>query len=321
MGLNMNVSLIGMTAIALMATACTPNHLFTEEQKAVAANPVTPTEPDVEPPPPQEVVEKKGEVQFESLEENRLIYTMFDVSYSMREPLAGTDRYGVASTLLLKLVNNDIKEGSEFALRVFGHGVLASCTTELFVAPGAMSRSQVTSKLTGLTTAKQGNTAITASLRQARQDLRSSSARVKQVVLMTDGEETCDADPESPLAEIQAMADEDPTVRLMIVGFKLDDAALAAKYAAWAKVGRGAYFDARNPAGLDDALKKAILAPTKFEAYQNGTLVMSGDVNTDKFELKEGKYDFKLTSPAKTVWFRDVQVVQGRPVLIKAESL
>lgn len=326
--MNMIVKAVCFAAAAMAMTACSPNHTFTESVRAPAAIPVAPEpapEPppvEVQPPPPvQEIVEKSGEVKFEALEEDRMVYTMLDVSYSMRDALGTSTRYEVAKSLFLRLVNNDIKDGTEFALRVFGHGVLASCTTDLMVPVGTLNRQQVTQTLNNLTTATNGNTAITASLRAARNELRQSDASVKQIVLITDGEETCDADRESPLAEITALVNEDPAVRLMIVGLKLEDPILVAKYQAWAQIGRGTYFDARNPAGLDAAMKNAILAPTRFEAYQNGVLKIAGNVDdSSKLKLKEGKYDFKLTSPAKTVWFRDVEVREDRPVTVRPNT-
>ena len=74
---------------------------------------------------------------------------------------------------------------------------------------------------------------IADSLAKVESDL-SKAKGPKTVVLVTDGEETCDGDPG---AVIQARIDKGFDFRLNIIGFALDDEMLEAQFAEWAEPG------------------------------------------------------------------------------------
>ena len=105
-------------------------------------------------------------------------------------------------------------------------------------------------------------------------DLRSASGR-KIVILVTDGEETCDGDPAKVIEKLQ---DKGIDIALNVVGFAIDDAALEAQFQDWAELGGGRYFQAKNQEGLSASLKDALTVP--YKVYdQAGTLVGEGAVN------------------------------------------
>ena len=67
------------------------------------------------------------------------------------------------------------------------------------------------------------------------------------VVLITDGEETCDGD---PAAAIQALRGAGFDVRVNIVGFAIDEHRLREEFEAWARAGNGRYVEANDGAQL-----------------------------------------------------------------------
>ncbi len=75
------------------------------------------------------------------------------------------------------------------------------------------------------------------------------------MVLLTDGEETCDGD---PAAEIEKLQKAGLGVRVSIVGFAIEEANLALTFRQWAKAGNGAFFEAKDAAGLNNALAQAM---------------------------------------------------------------
>ena len=93
-------------------------------------------------------------------------------------------------------------------------------------------------------------TAIADSLALVAQDLAELEPP-RMVVLVTDGDETCDGDVP---AEIQRIAASGIDLRLTIVGFSIDDAELAPTFEGWAETSGGRYL----PAGDADALSAAI---------------------------------------------------------------
>jgi hypothetical protein len=69
----------------------------------------------------------------------------------------------------------------------------------------------------------------------------SKAKGLKTVVLVTDGEETCDGE---PAAVIQALIDKGFDLGLNIIGFALDDEMLEEQFVEWAELGGGEYYSA-----------------------------------------------------------------------------
>jgi hypothetical protein len=148
-------------------------------------------------------------------------------------------------------------------------------------------------------------TPIGASLEQVANDLAGVGGP-KIVVLVTDGEETCGGDPG---AAIQSLIDQGIDVQVNIVGFALDDDALRAQFADWARIGNGTYFDATNAAELDDAIAKAVQAPVRV-LDADGNVVASGIVGGEPIDLPPGTYTIVvLTNPEQR--FENIVIEPG----------
>ena len=132
-------------------------------------------------------------------------------------------------------------------------------------------------------------TPIAASLQQVASDLGSAPGP-KIVVLVTDGEETCGGDPG---AVIQALAASGVDVRVNIVGFALDDAALKAQFEQWARLGNGQYIDAADQSQLTAAVAAAV-QPTYDVIDGAGTVVATGQAGGAPVSVPAGDYTVVL---------------------------
>ena len=148
-------------------------------------------------------------------------------------------------------------------------------------------------------------TPIGASLEQVANDLAGVEGP-KIVVLVTDGEETCDG---NPAAAIESLTAQGIDVQVNIVGFALDDDAVRAQFAEWADLGNGTYFDATNAEELDDAIAKSVQAPFRV-LDADGNVVASGTVDGTPVELPAGTYTIVvLTDPEQR--FEEVEIAEG----------
>jgi hypothetical protein len=125
-----------------------------------------------------------------------------------------------------------------------------ACLSELVISLGPLDREAAAKAIASVPAINLAKTAIADSLRAAAGDLAGTNPP-RVIVLVTDGEETCEGDPEAAIAQLRASGLD---ARVNIVGLAIDDAALAETFAAWAEVGGGAYFDANGA----EALKRSI---------------------------------------------------------------
>jgi hypothetical protein len=140
-------------------------------------------------------------------------------------------------------------------------------------------------------------TPIGASLEAVADDLGTQPGP-KIVVLVTDGEETCGGD---PAAAIRSLVESGIDVRVNIVGFAIDDAALTAQFAEWARLGHGQYIDATSAAELNDAVAQAVL-PTYEVLDPDGAVVATGQVGGPAVAVPPGTYQVRIaTDPVTTI--------------------
>jgi hypothetical protein len=204
----------------------------------------------------------------------------------------GQRRIDVARTVLTDLVQNQIPPGVPVALRVFG-STPDSCETSLLVPVQPLDPDALAGTIQAIEPVNLVKTPLGASLEQVTTDLAGVPGP-KIVVLVTDGEETCDGDPARAIATLSEQGI-DATVN--IVGFALDDDALGAQFRDWAEIGNGTYFDATSAEELDDALAAAVQAPFRVLDTE-GNEVARGTVGGDAIELPAGTYTVVvLTEP------------------------
>lgn len=216
---------------------------------------------------------------------NDAVEIILDASGSMLKKQDGKRRIEIAREVLLGLTGEVIPAGTPFALRVFGHKEADSCRTDLEEPLAPLDVARVDGKLRTLQAQNLAKTPIARSLELVAEDLKAVTGE-RIVVLVTDGEETCDGD---PAAVIEALKQQGIDVRVNIVGFAIDDADLKARFRYWADLGGGDYHDAASAAGLEQSMNAALQVPYDVMA-EDGTVTASGMVGDDGVELPPGEY-------------------------------
>ena len=236
---------------------------------------------------------------------------ILDTSGSMLERVEGRTRIDVAKEALQAVVRDGLDEGIPVALRTFGgkgKGKKARCGTRLTLPLAPLDKAATADLIRGMKVKKQTSTPIGAALLEVADDLAGVTGP-RTVVLVTDGEETCDGD---PLAAIEQLRAAGLDVHVNIVGFELDDEAIKASMADWATSGGGTYFDAAGSDGLASAISAAVSAP--FVVYgPDDTILASGTVGGGPARLDPGTYRVEvLVDPPVT--FSEVVVGGGQSI-------
>ena len=220
------------------------------------------------------------------------IEIILDASGSMLQKLGSERRIDIAKKTLTKLTSSTIPAGTPFAFRVFGREV-DSCQTDLDVPVGPLNPAAVAQRIAALIAKNGAKTPIGASLDKAADDLKSVTGE-KLIVLVTDGEETCGGD---PAAAIERLRKAGIGTRVSIVGFALDDEKLATTFRRWSDAGGGAFFDAKDAAGLDKSLTEA-LRPGFEVLNAQGQVIASGLVGGDAVQVPAGNHTVRIKGRA-----------------------
>jgi len=220
---------------------------------------------------------------------------ILDASGSMLKRMDGKRRINIAKEVLIEAVNEHIPAGTPVAVRVFGHKEPGSCRTDLEIPLKPLDPAAASRTIESVNAMNLAKTPIADSLALVETDLRQANGP-KVVVLLTDGEETCEGDPEKV---IKSLKDKGIEVTLNIVGLAIDDTELESQFSNWAGLGGGRYFSARDQEGLSQSFKEALQIP--YSVYdQSGSLVAGGLVGGESLELEAGIYRVTVaSSPAR----------------------
>jgi Ca-activated chloride channel family protein len=204
-------------------------------------------------------------------EEKTYIEFIIDASGSMREKVEGNQpRMDVAKEVLKELVEGlDDDPMLEIALRVYGFQLpgKSSCQDSGLMqefGPVGKVRSSILQIVESLS--PKGMTPIGYSLREAAKDFPKGKDSRNVIVLVTDGEESCGA---NPCAISQELQKQGIILKPYVVGFALSAAAEEKVRCI------GNYFSAKDKASLSDALKsimvQVVAAPSlEVEAWADG---------------------------------------------------
>ena len=204
---------------------------------------------------------------------------VLDASGSMLQHVGGERRIEVAKSALIGLADA-LPPNSAFALRVFGHKEADSCRTDLEIKQPKVDKPAAIAKIKAITAMNLAKTPIAASLQKVKEDLAGTNGSIL-VILMSDGEETCEGNPKTAIEALRAGGMD---VRVNIVGFAIDEIGLKETFAQWAQVGNGAFFDAQNAEQLKQAVR-ATLNPT-YEVLRDGKPIASGTVNGEAIDYR-----------------------------------
>src|SRR5882724_10842045 len=195
----------------------------------------------------------------------RSVLVVLDASGSMNARLPeGQTRLDAAKAAVGELVGS-LAPDTRLALRVYGHQSATdqkNCQDSELVAgfaPVSEGKAALLDKAAGLKA--RGYTPITLSLQLAAQDIAKEPSAERTVVLVSDGRETCRAD---PCVAAKALAAADVKLVVHTIGLGVD-AAARSQLQCIASVVRGSYFDAGSRAELAAMLGKAAVEPKRAE--------------------------------------------------------
>lgn len=214
---------------------------------------------------------------------------LLDTSGSMLKRIGDTRRFAIARAALTDYVSAQANGDDTFdriGLRLFG-GPPDSCETDLALPPVRLD-GQFTAAVEKVVPKNNAKTPIAAALKAAGDDLAKVDGDVN-ILLLTDGEETCDGD---PLAEVEALQARGIDVRLDVVSFALADDVSRVDFEAWARVGGGRYVDAQDSTELTKALAET--RSRGFQVYKDNQTIAAGQVGADPISLPAGKFELEF---------------------------
>ena len=202
-------------------------------------------------------------VAFDCIAPNALV--ILDRSGSMDDPLAGGERkWDVAVEAVANLVTS-FDDRVRFGLGTFPEGSVECTTGQLRLPIGDGQGAQVADYVRGDGPDGKG-TPIAASLQAiaAAEPALGDATRDNFVVLVTDGQETCDGQPATTVGSLQARS---PQVRTFVVGFGdgVDEGQLNEMADAGGTAQSGAatrFYRADDRAALESALNAIAIAVT-----------------------------------------------------------
>lgn len=176
---------------------------------------------------------------------------VLDASGSMWGQIGGRSKIEIARETLGTVLKS-VPAGTELGLMVYGHREKGSCSDiELAVPPGAGTGEAITSFVSGLN--PKGKTPLTQSVEQAADILKYTEDKAT-VVLLTDGLETCEAD---PCALASALESKGVDFTTHVVGFGLTEEE-GKQVACLAENTGGKYFQASDASQLVAALTATV---------------------------------------------------------------
>ncbi|MBT6068699.1 VWA domain-containing protein [Candidatus Peregrinibacteria bacterium] len=262
---------------------------------------------------------------------------ILDVSGSMAGQVEGKAKIDLAREALGVALEN-LTDDIDLALRVYGHRILKtdqvnSCKDIELLIPFYGDNFDIASKNNAMRVQHvidnvnvllpRGWTPIGASLKLAAEDLKDFDNKV--ILLLSDGEETCDGDPVGVMKRLRESGVE---VTVHTVGFDVD-VETAAQLRAISEVTGGTYIDAGSSAELKEGLKHIVEeatrevndCPTLFtnpiaggETIEEAVSIEPGAYTFDRHLEKGEKYFFKL--PVKSGQVVKVYGMAARPSIV-----
>jgi Ca-activated chloride channel homolog len=216
------------------------------------------------------------------------IEIILDASGSMNGEIDGRRKIDIAHEALATLVGK-LPDHTNVALRAYGHRKGGDCNdVELLTPLGALDRDALTARINAVNPAQKGMTPIGTSLQEVANDLKGAQGDVL-VVLVSDGDETCDGDPAQVATQIHA---DNPKIRFDVIGFNVGPEEWRARLSGIAQGGGGSYFDAKDAVQLADALQQAV-ALTYRVVDAEGTEVFQGQLGAST-TLPAGRYTVEI---------------------------
>lgn len=210
---------------------------------------------------------------------------------------SGQSRWQAARDAVLALTEGQVfPTGLPVALRVYGHIRPLSCEMRLEVPLEPFDAALMRDAVEAVAPVLLGRTPLADALLAAGDDLAGAEGQ-RTIVLLTDGNETCDGDPE---AAIRSLRERDVAV-VNIIGFALEEPETLERLTRWAALGGGSFFDPRTADDLREAFRVA-LQPEFVVIDDDGAIAARGRVNGDPVTVPSGIYRVQVySSPGRVL--------------------
>jgi hypothetical protein len=224
----------------------------------------------------------------------RNLEIVLDVSGSMNAKLGDGNRWHAALKALEEVVDT-LPEDLNVGLRVYGHRYASKSAetcqdTELVVPIAKLDREKILNTAAGLK--PRGETPLIRSILKSVGDLKAAGGG--SVILITDGEESCQGDAKAATREIKKSG---VNVTLNIVGFTLTGKAVEDQLGTLAGSTGGRYYGAQDGAQLARAVKLAALQRLPYDILDaSGKVLASGQTSELSRELPPGSYRIRVAA-------------------------
>ncbi len=237
---------------------------------------------------------------------------VLDASGSMWGQVGGRAKVEVARDAVSNMLTTWPK-GEHLGLMAYGHRRKGDCADiEVISLPALVDSASFKQKVNNLQ--PKGMTPISASVRMAAEQLKFSQ-RKTTVILVSDGEETCQADPCALGKELEA-AGVDFTAH--VIGFDLPAGPARAQLQCLASSTGGTYIEARNAADLKLALgtvaqvKAPPPAPSQSVRFEDGCIAYDQE-NFKGAAFKLGGLDRGRMRELPDGWSKRIKSMQCAP--------
>jgi hypothetical protein len=238
------------------------------------------------------------------------IEIILDASGSMLGDVEGRRKIDIAHESLAGLIEK-LPDTTNVALRTYGHRRSQDCNDiELIAPPGPLDRAGLIGRINSIIPAPNGRTPIGLSLEQVVADMQGVQGDIL-VVLVSDGDETCEGDPAQVAAQLHAS---NPRLIVSVIGFNVGPEDWKARLSAIAQGGGGTYFDASNANQLADALQQAVEVNYRV-IDSEGTEIYRGSLGSTA-TLPPGRYAVEITGAA-LVALGDIDVRPGATTTVE----
>jgi hypothetical protein len=243
----------------------------------------------------------------------RNIEIILDASGSMLAELNGSVKIDIAHQALATLVQT-LPDGTNVALRTYGQRRAQDCSDLELIQPLApLDRAALIEQVNRIRPIPNARTPMAASIAAVTETLQRAQGDTL-VVLVSDGDETCDGDPAAAAA---ALREQFPNVRVSVIGFNIEEQTWRERLQAIATSGAGGYFDAADAAQLETALKQAV-ALTYRVVDATGEEFFSGPIGSQT-QLPAGDYRIEI-SDQTLLTLADVAIGPGLQTIVQLST-
>ncbi|MEO9321861.1 VWA domain-containing protein [Nocardioides sp. C4-1] len=239
---------------------------------------------------------------------------LLDSSGSMAEPAGGGQTKIAAARQALQGVVGSLPDEASVGLRVFGAKVFSrddpgSCEdSQVVVPPGTDNRPALEAAVGDYE--PYGETPIPFALRQAAKDLGGEGAR--SIVLVSDGESTCEPDPCEVAAEL---VEQGIDLQIDVVGLSVSGAARD-QLECIADRGNGTYYDADDAGEIEEQLERVATRAVR-PFVLTGTPVVGGPADAPA-PVEVGDYTDTIGSPGEVKHYVFTRTTEGSTLRVAA---